>query len=180
VSKVRRLPLAGSFVYERWQELEGPPHRRSEVPIRDFHLCGGLPIPFTRTDNHAGVAHKALTSMHRIGARGFSVDPTRRSLQNAGYRLSRIHLPRTRVNKGERKGRGCCPRPLCCSNCFVRTLLALTIHLRHIAAGHSITGIDVAVVVALATDDFVPGVTIIGIGRLSTTPTVEVRRHERC
>jgi transposase len=32
--------------------------------------------------------------MHRIGAKGFSVDPTRRSLQNAGYRLRRIHLPR--------------------------------------------------------------------------------------
>jgi hypothetical protein len=48
------------------------------------------------------------------------------------------------------------------------TLLALTIDTY-------ITGIDVAVVVPLATDDLVLGVTIIGIGRLSTTPTVEDR-----
>jgi hypothetical protein len=55
------------------------------------------------------------------------------------------------------------------------TLLALTIHVLHIAAAHSSTGIDVAVVVPLATDDLVPGVTIIGIERVSTTLAVEDR-----
>src|SRR5215204_1335938 len=92
IRRVRGIPLVGPFAIERWQELEGPPNRRGEVSTRDFHLCGGLPILFTRTDNHAGVAHIALTSMHRSGAKGSLVDPTRRSLQNAGYRLRRIHL----------------------------------------------------------------------------------------
>jgi hypothetical protein len=48
-------------------------------------------------------------------------------------------------------------------------------YVQHIAAAHSITRIDVAVVVALATDDLVLRVTIIGIEHLSTTPTVEDR-----
>ena len=99
IRRARRLPLVGPLAIERWQELEGPPNRRGEVPTRDFHLCGGLPISFTRTDNHAGVADIVLTFMHRSGAKGFSVDPANRSLQNAGYRLRRIPLPRTRVNK---------------------------------------------------------------------------------
>ena len=99
MSKVRGLPFAGSFAIERWHELEGPPNRRGEVPTRDFHLCGELPIPLTRTDKDAGVAHIALTSMHRSGAKDSSVDPTRRFLRNAGYRLPRIPLPRTRVKK---------------------------------------------------------------------------------
>ena len=43
------------------------------------------------------------------------------------------------------------------------------------AAAYSITGIDVAVVVPFATDDLVLGATIIGIVRVSTTPTVEDR-----
>jgi len=55
------------------------------------------------------------------------------------------------------------------------TLLALTIHLRHIAAAHSFTGINLAVVAPLATDDLLLGATIIGIERVSTTPTVEDR-----
>jgi hypothetical protein len=84
------------------QLLEDPPNRRGEVPTRVFHLCGDLPIPFTRTDKHARVARIALTSMHRSGAKGSSVDPTRRSLQNAGYRLPRIYLLRTQVHNGSR------------------------------------------------------------------------------
>jgi hypothetical protein len=73
VSKVRGLAVAGTFAIERWQELEGPPNRRGEVPTRVFHLCGDLPIPFTRTDKHAGVAHIALTSMHTAGCA--DIDP---------------------------------------------------------------------------------------------------------
>jgi hypothetical protein len=102
-SSVRRLRVAASFANQMCQALAGPPNRRGDVPTRDFHLCGDPPIPFTKTDNHAGVAHVALTSMHRSGAKGSSVDPTRRSLQNAGYRLPRIPLPRTPVNKGKEK-----------------------------------------------------------------------------
>ena len=33
------------------------------------------------------------------GSKGTSVDPSRRSLQNGGYRVPRIPLPRTRVYK---------------------------------------------------------------------------------
>jgi hypothetical protein len=88
-SSVRKLRVAGSFANQMCQALAGPPNRRGDVPTRDFHLCGDPPIPFTKSDNHAGVAHVALTSMHRSGAKGSSVDPTRRSLQYAGYRLPR-------------------------------------------------------------------------------------------
>jgi hypothetical protein len=99
VEKVRGLFVAGSFVNQRWQALEDPPNRRGEVPRRDFNLCGGLPIPFTKANIHAGLTHIVLTSMHRTGAKGSSVGPTRRSMQNAGYGLLRIHLPRRWVNK---------------------------------------------------------------------------------
>jgi hypothetical protein len=51
----------------------------------------------------------------------------------------------------------------------------LTIYAQHIAAAHSIPGIDVAVIVPLATDDLVLGVTIFGIERVSITLTVEDR-----
>jgi hypothetical protein len=88
-SSVRILRVAGSFANQMCQALAGPPNRRGDVPTRDIHLCGDPPIPFTKTDNHAGVAHVALASMHRSGAKVSSVDPTRRSLQNAGYRLPR-------------------------------------------------------------------------------------------
>ena len=52
---------------------------------------------------------------------------------------------------------------------------AYHIYVQHIAAAHSITRIDVAVVVPLATDDLVLGATIIGIERLSTTLALEHR-----
>ena len=52
---------------------------------------------------------------------------------------------------------------------------AYHIYVKHIAAAHSITRIDVAVVVPLATDDLVLGATIIGIERVSTTLAVEDR-----
>jgi hypothetical protein len=32
-------------------------------------------------------------------------------MQDLGYELPRIHIPRTSVNKGKRKGRGKMPRP---------------------------------------------------------------------
>jgi Transposase len=52
----------------------------------------------------------------RSGAKGSLVDPTRRSLQNAGYRLRRIPLPRTSVNKGKTKDRDVIgPNPSCFS-----------------------------------------------------------------
>jgi hypothetical protein len=52
---------------------------------------------------------------------------------------------------------------------------AYHIYAQHIAAAHSITGINLAVVAALATDDLVLGATIIGIERVSTTLAVEDR-----
>ena len=52
---------------------------------------------------------------------------------------------------------------------------AYHIYAQHIAAAHSITGINLAVVVALATDDLVLGATIIGMERLRTTLAVEDR-----
>ena len=99
VEKVRELFVAGSVVNQRWQALEDLPNRRGEVPRRDFNLCGGLPIPFTKANIHAGLTHIVLTSIHRTGAKGSSVGPTRRSMQNAGYGLLGIHLPRRWVNK---------------------------------------------------------------------------------
>jgi hypothetical protein len=80
---MRKLRIAGSFANQMCQALAGPPNRRGDVPTRDFHRGGDAPIPITKTDNHAGVAHAALTSMDRGGAKGSSVDPARRSLQNA-------------------------------------------------------------------------------------------------
>src|SRR5215207_4472445 len=54
---VRGLSVAGSFVSERWQALEGLPKRSGEVPTGDFNRCVGLPIPFTAADIHAGLTH---------------------------------------------------------------------------------------------------------------------------
>jgi len=52
---------------------------------------------------------------------------------------------------------------------------AYHLYVQHIAAALSITGIDPAVVVPLATDDLVLGATIIGIERVGTTLAVEDR-----
>ena len=52
---------------------------------------------------------------------------------------------------------------------------AYHIYVQHIAAARSISEIDEAVVVTLATDDLVLGVTIIGIERDSTTLAAEDR-----
>jgi hypothetical protein len=100
VEEVRGLSVAGSFVDERWQELEGLPKRSGEVSTEDLSLCEGLPIPFTAADIHAGLTYVVLTSRHVTGEKGSSGGSTGRSMQNAGYGLLRIHLPRTSVNKG--------------------------------------------------------------------------------
>jgi hypothetical protein len=78
--------------------------RRRSPPTREFHLpvCRAPP-PI----HHSGYpcranTHVALASMHRSGAKGSTVDPRRRCLQTAGYRLPRIPLPRTPVNKAVR------------------------------------------------------------------------------
>src|SRR5918995_5798378 len=99
MEEVRGLSVAGSFVDERWQALEGLPKRSGEVSTEDCSLCVGLPIPFTAEDIHAGLTYVVLTSRHVTGAKGCSGGATGRSMQNAGYGLLRIHLPRTRVNK---------------------------------------------------------------------------------
>jgi hypothetical protein len=52
---------------------------------------------------------------------------------------------------------------------------AYHVYALRIAAAHSIIGINLVVVESLATDDHVPGVTIIGIERVSTTLAVEDR-----
>jgi hypothetical protein len=88
------------------QMLGVPPNRLGEAPTRDFHLRVDLPVPFTRADIHAELTHVALTSMHRSGAKGSSVDPTRRSLQNTVYRLPRIPLLRGWVNTSLKRKRG--------------------------------------------------------------------------
>jgi hypothetical protein len=94
----------GSAQSRRWKS----PHKR------EFHLpvCRAPP-PI----HHSGYpcranTHVALASMHRSGAKGSTVDPTRRSLQTAGYRLPRIPLPRTPVKRRKNKGQGARPRPL--------------------------------------------------------------------
>jgi hypothetical protein len=53
MEEVRELSVAGSFVDERWQALEGLPKQSGEVSTKDFSLCVGLPIPFTRADIYA-------------------------------------------------------------------------------------------------------------------------------
>jgi hypothetical protein len=100
------LRVAGSFATRRWQMLEGPPKRRGEVPMRDFHLRVGLSVAFTRVDIHPGLAHVVLTSMLRIRTKGSSGDPIRRFMQKAGYGLLRILLLGRTVNKGRRIGFG--------------------------------------------------------------------------
>jgi hypothetical protein len=68
-SRVRGLPLAGSFANHLWQALVGPHNRGGEVPTRDFHLRVELPVLLTTADIHAELTHVELTSMHRSGAR---------------------------------------------------------------------------------------------------------------
>ena len=92
---VRGLSVAGSFVDERWQALEGLPKRSGEVSTEDFSLCVGLPIPFTAADIHAELTHVVLTSTHVTGAKGSSGGSTGRSMQNAEYELLRIYLQDT-------------------------------------------------------------------------------------
>ena len=92
MEEVRELFVAGSFVDERWQTLEGLPKRSGEVSTEDFSLCVGLPIPFTAADIHAGLTYVVLTSRHVTGAKGCSGGSTGRSMQNAGYGLLRILL----------------------------------------------------------------------------------------
>ena len=60
VSDVRGVSVAGSFVNERWQALEGLPKRSGEGSTEDFNLCVGLPIPFTAADIHAELTHVVL------------------------------------------------------------------------------------------------------------------------
>src|SRR5215212_9290385 len=106
MDEVRAVSVAGSFVDERWQALEGLPKRSGEVSTEDFSICVA-PIPFTAADIHAELTHVVLTSTHVTGAKGFSGGSTGRSMHNAEYGLLRIPLLRTWVNKGkERKGRG--------------------------------------------------------------------------
>ena len=83
VSEVRGLSVAGSFVNERWQALEGLPKRSGEGSTEDFNLCVGLLIPFTVADIHAELTHVVLTSTHVTGAKGSSGGSTGRSMQNA-------------------------------------------------------------------------------------------------
>jgi hypothetical protein len=103
MQEVRGLSVAGAFVDERWQALEGLPKRSGEVSTEDFSLCVGLRIPFTAADIHAELTHVRLPSTHVTGAKGFSGGSTGRSMHNAGYGLLRNHLPRTPVNKGKKK-----------------------------------------------------------------------------
>jgi hypothetical protein len=98
---VRGLSVAGSFVSERWQALEGLPKRSGEGSTEDFNLRVGLPIPFTAADIHAELTHVVLTSTHVTGAKGSSGGSTGRSMQNSGHGLLRISLPRTWVNSEE-------------------------------------------------------------------------------
>jgi hypothetical protein len=77
LSARRGLPSADAFANEMWQELGDLPNQRGEVPTRDVNLSGGPFIPCTRADIHAGLTYVVLTSMHRIKAKGGSVDPAR-------------------------------------------------------------------------------------------------------
>ena len=106
MDEVRAVSVAGSLVNKRWQALEGLPKRSGEGSTEEFNLCVGLPISFTAADIHAELTHVVLTSTHVTGAKGSSGGSTGRSMHNAGYGLRRIHLPRTRVNRREKKDRG--------------------------------------------------------------------------
>jgi hypothetical protein len=99
MEEVRGLSVAGSFVDERWQALEGLPKRSGEVSTEDFSLCVGFPIPLTAADIHVELTYVVLTSRHVTGAKGSSVGSTGRSMQNAGYGLLRIYFPRTWLNR---------------------------------------------------------------------------------
>ena len=84
-------------------------------------------------------------------------------------------LPRTWVNKRKRGQRLLHPAPCAALSAGVDPTDAYHLHVQHIAAAHSFTGINLAVVVPLATDDLVLGATIIGIEGLSTTLALEDR-----
>src|SRR5215216_1456624 len=107
MEEVRGLSVAGAFVDETWQALEGLPKRSGEVSTEDLSLCVGLPMPFTAADIHAELTHVVLPSSHATGAKGSSSGSTGRSIQNAGYGLLRILLPRTRVNRAPRASATC-------------------------------------------------------------------------
>jgi hypothetical protein len=118
MEEVRGLSVAGSFVDERWQALEGLPKRSGDVSTEDFSLCVGLPMPFTAAELYVELTHVVLTSTHVTGAKGSSGGSTGRSIQNAGYGLLRIHLLQASVNKPPVNApelvawhHGCCCQP---------------------------------------------------------------------
>src|SRR5688572_30604554 len=81
VCEVRGLSVAGSFVDERWQALEGLLNRGGEVPTGDFNRCVGLLILFTKADIHAGLTHVVRFPRKGAGQRdtqaGLPSDPCR-------------------------------------------------------------------------------------------------------
>src|SRR5215216_5934594 len=91
----RRYPLEA-----RRHGGEGPPDRGR-----------GASRAFTFAHVYAAPQHLVLTRMPR--ARRTVGSPARqaRTMQDRATELRRIHLPRTTVNKGKRKGRSVVPRP---------------------------------------------------------------------
>jgi hypothetical protein len=57
MDEVRGISVAGSFVNERWQALEGLPKRSGEGSTEEFNLRVDLPVPFTTADIHAELTH---------------------------------------------------------------------------------------------------------------------------
>jgi|SRR5215212_4343683 hypothetical protein len=85
--------------------LEGPPNRRGEALTRDFHLRLRFPVPFKRTDFHAGLTYVVLIIMLGTGVEQFPRYIMVGNIQDTASEFWRRLLPRTRVNKGIKKGR---------------------------------------------------------------------------
>ena len=64
------------------------------------------PPPIQQGRYHAGLTHEVLTTMRRTGDYGRLWPCRTRAMHDPASELRRMPLPRTRVNKGKRKGRG--------------------------------------------------------------------------
>ena len=98
VSGGRGLRVARSFANQMWQALEGPPHRQSKDPMRDFNLRVALPFPFIRSDIHEGLTREVLTSSVEPGQRDHQAGVPGDPCSKLDTDFEKV-LPRPRVNR---------------------------------------------------------------------------------
>jgi hypothetical protein len=75
------------------------------------HRAWPLVTSFSPLHIYVAPQHLVVTSIHRAGPTARFRGLRTRAMQHPAFRLRRIPLPRTWVNKGKRKGRSVVPRP---------------------------------------------------------------------